>query len=187
MTLWYASDHHFGHENIIQFCNRPFKNAAEMDEVLITNHNALVQPEDHVWFLGDLTMARGSLKSGQAKWLISLIKRMNGHKRLILGNHDLFPTKVYLEAGFEKIKASHRHDNILFTHIPIHPASLSNVRACVHGHIHNNQSTEFKPILKLDKKTQVVSWTPYINISVEVTDYKPVDLDWVKAKIGTST
>lgn len=181
--LFYSSDPHFFHENIIKFCGRPFENSRRMNEELVERHNAVVKPQDHWWCLGDLSMERGSLRSAQAQKLIRLVRSMNGHKRLILGNHDQFPVSVYLECGFEKIKAYHKHDGMMFVHIPIHAASIAKSRAIVHGHIHNNQGRDFKPVCRIDKTTQEVSWVPFINISVEVTDYTPVSLEWINDKV----
>ena len=60
--IYYISDLHFGHYNIIKLCRRPFKDADEMDEILISNWNAIVQPEDTVYILGDLCYRNGKSK-----------------------------------------------------------------------------------------------------------------------------
>lgn len=52
--LYFTSDHHFGHKNIIKFSERPFQDVHEMDEVLIQKWNEKVQPEDEVYHLGDV-------------------------------------------------------------------------------------------------------------------------------------
>lgn len=52
--IYYTADQHFGHSNIIRFCDRPFKNVTEMDETLINNWNNAVSDEDIVYMLGDL-------------------------------------------------------------------------------------------------------------------------------------
>jgi calcineurin-like phosphoesterase family protein len=79
MTNWFSSDHHFNHANIIRYDKRPYKDVKEMNYTLIANHNAQVQPNDTVYFLGDL---------GFGSDLVSLIKRLNGKKFLTPGNHD---------------------------------------------------------------------------------------------------
>jgi len=172
---WFLSDTHFGHENIIKYCSRPFKDAQEMDEMLILNWNKVVQPQDHVSHLGDVTMMRNG---GQKGTFIKLMKRLNGHKRLYLGNHDHFPIQTYLEVGFEKIYATWRDEKgVLFSHFPIHPENLGSAKANVHGHIHQNESP--KPMIGVSQETEKVYIKPYINISVEVIDYKPVNYDTI--------
>ena len=51
--IWFTSDWHLGHEKVIGYCDRPFKNADEMDLVLIKSFNKIVKPEDTTYFLGD--------------------------------------------------------------------------------------------------------------------------------------
>lgn len=81
MTIFFSSDHHFGHTNIIRYANRPFSSVEEMNETLIENHNKIVKPGDEVFFLGDFSFLR-------EEDTIKIIKRLNGQKNLILGNHD---------------------------------------------------------------------------------------------------
>ena len=80
--IWFTSDLHFGHRNIIQFCNRPFKSVEEMDETLIENWNSVVKPNDLVFNLGDFAFAPNW------RW-VELLGRLNGTHILILGNHDI--------------------------------------------------------------------------------------------------
>lgn len=84
---WFTADTHFGHANIIKYCNRPFASAREMDEALIERWNSRVQPNDTVWHLGDFGFykTRDELKS--------VFDRLNGNKYLITGNHDRDRTK----------------------------------------------------------------------------------------------
>lgn len=183
-NLWFTSDSHFSHENIIRFCCRPFAHAPEMNEVLIEKWNRVVRPQDHIYHLGDVSMCRPRQIKG-------IMARLHGHKRLIRGNHDIFHTKEYLEVGWEEIYGIRVIDNLIFTHIPIHPSSLGRFAANVHGHIHN--LPDFPPV---QRQTYTTLWpgkqqveagfTPYINISVEVTDYTPVTLDWIKQKVKES-
>ncbi len=77
----YISDTHFGHRNVIDFDHRPFSSVEEMDEIMIKLWNGRVQPDDDVWFLGDFCH-----KSGKTPDLY--LRRLNGKKHLILGNHD---------------------------------------------------------------------------------------------------
>jgi calcineurin-like phosphoesterase family protein len=78
--LYFTSDHHFWHTNIIKYCNRPFVSVEEMNEALIQNWNDLVLPEDEVYYLGDFSMA--------ARPVEIYTSRLNGIKYLVPGNHD---------------------------------------------------------------------------------------------------
>lgn len=80
--VFFTSDTHFGHSNIIKYCQRPFNSAEHMDEVLISNWNEVVSPQDIVFHLGDFCF-------GSDKEWIKILQRLNGTKYLILGNHDL--------------------------------------------------------------------------------------------------
>lgn len=79
--LWFTSDTHFGHANIIRYCNRPFASVGQMDEELIRRWNARVQPGDSVWHLGDFSM-------GAADTVQRYRSRLNGTVHLVWGNHD---------------------------------------------------------------------------------------------------
>ena len=80
-NIWFTSDHHFDHKNIIKFSNRPFNSVEEMDEELIKRWNEKVQPKDDVYHLGDI----GLCPSGRLK---EILDRLNGNIFLIRGNHD---------------------------------------------------------------------------------------------------
>jgi calcineurin-like phosphoesterase family protein len=80
MRFW-TSDLHIGHENIIKFCDRPFTNTDHMREEIIRRWNEVVGPEDDVWLLGDIVM-------GNARVNLEHLRRLNGRKRLVTGNHD---------------------------------------------------------------------------------------------------
>lgn len=81
-NIWFTSDLHFNHANIMKFCNRPWKTTKEMDEALISNWNSVVKPNDLIFDLGDFAFAN------RDKW-IELLKQLNGKHYLILGNHDI--------------------------------------------------------------------------------------------------
>lgn len=78
--LYFSSDHHFDHKNIIKYCDRPFASIEEMNKTLITYWNETVTPEDEVYYLGDFSL---STKAAE-----NYTKRLNGKKYLIPGNHD---------------------------------------------------------------------------------------------------
>lgn len=105
-NLWFTSDLHLGHENIIKYCDRPFRAVWEMNERLVANWNAVVAEEDDVWVLGDMCM-------GKLEETLELVPHLRGHKHLVAGNHDrcwsgngdkhLRWIPRYEEAGFETI------------------------------------------------------------------------------------
>lgn len=79
--IWFTSDTHLGHTNIIKYCDRPFKNTDEMDERIIANWNDIVSPDDTVFHLGDVAL--GDISKSLPK-----VARLNGYKICVLGNHD---------------------------------------------------------------------------------------------------
>lgn len=83
MRVWFTADHHFGHDNIIGFCGRPFADSGAMDEALVLRWNEVVQPEDEVWHLG------GFAYRCDPHRMASLFDRLYGRrKHLITGHHD---------------------------------------------------------------------------------------------------
>ena len=59
--VFFTSDTHFNHANIIRFCNRPFKDVSHMNEAIISNWNRVVGPEDIVFHLGDFCLGSDSV------------------------------------------------------------------------------------------------------------------------------
>ena len=82
MSIFFTADMHFGHKNIIKYCNRPFTDAAEMDAEIIRRCNEVVKPDDTLYILGDI----GFLPVWEQ---IERINQMNGKKILLWGNHDV--------------------------------------------------------------------------------------------------
>ncbi len=80
--IFFTSDHHFGHANIIKFCERPFKDVKEMNETLIRRWNEKVKPEDEVYHIGDFAMTKDN------ELVSNILDRLNGTKYLIVGNHE---------------------------------------------------------------------------------------------------
>ena len=81
MAIFFTSDTHFSHNRIIELCNRPFKSVSHMNEALIAKWNSVVSPTDTVYHLGDVAL--GSLDTWDGA-----LSRLNGHKVLVIGNHD---------------------------------------------------------------------------------------------------
>lgn len=133
-----------------------------MNEVLIENWNRVVKPQDHVWHLGDVAMGHGDGHHNQ------LLQRLNGHKRLVVGNHDKLKSKA-LHMNFEKIELWRGFKEHGFTciHIPLPLASLRDGNVCVHGHIHQN----------------ILADPHYVNVCVEHTAHTPIHLEEITAII----
>lgn len=94
--VWFTSDTHFHHDNILKFCNRPFQDVKEMNECMIETWNELIGPEDTVFHLGDFCFG------GSSNWL-DILPRLNGHIHLILGNHDVKNIRVQYLDYFESV------------------------------------------------------------------------------------
>ncbi len=80
--IWFTSDTHFGHKNIIKYCKRPFSSSEDMDEEMIKRWNERISPKDEVYFLGDFTL------TSDEEYIMNIFSRLNGLVRLMRGNHD---------------------------------------------------------------------------------------------------
>ena len=111
--VFFTSDTHFYHSNIINFCGRPFKNVEVMNETLIANWNSVVGPDDIVFHLGDFCLG------GSAEWT-NILNRLKGKIYLIVGNHDIknlrqgyyshfehIAMQMHIEVGKQKIYLNH--------------------------------------------------------------------------------
>lgn len=115
--LFFTSDTHFSHAKIIEYCNRPFTTADEMDEVLVANWNARVSPSDQIWHLGDFAFSDPTKTN-------DILKRLNGHKHFIKGNHDkVFRKNEWLFNHFETVadykEIKWNSQKIVLTHYPL--------------------------------------------------------------------
>ena len=170
--IFAASDHHFGHANILNFKGndgnpiRPgFLNLDDMNEIIVRNHNNIVTPDDIVYFLGDFAFGG---KSNIAKFAT----RLNGRKRLILGNHD-YNAKDYVPF-FDEIMSWRQFGNeyavpLVLCHYPLHISAFGyragSETINVHGHIHEKVVEPFS-----SKPSQ------WVNVAMERCNYTPVDL-----------
>jgi calcineurin-like phosphoesterase family protein len=182
-----TSDTHFGHVNIIKYCNRPYGSVDAMNEDLVRLWNETVGPNDIVIHLGDVAM-------GRITQTLALVRHLNGHKHLIAGNHDRCyykPEKVgmYLEAGFETVSDTSQlvlGDRIIdLIHLPFPHGGASHEgdrsayersklripedtrRPLLCGHVHNNWKT-----------MRSLTGTPMANVGIDVHGLRPVSLEW---------
>lgn len=131
-NVWFIADTHFGHKNIIQYCNRPFETVEEMNEELIKRWNSKVKKEDKIYMLGDFAL-------GGIARVEELLSKLNGYKILILGNHDNFSVQKYLNAGFNEVSRLPVlfNDYFLLSHAPLDLSPHCRF-ANIYGHVHDD-------------------------------------------------
>jgi len=157
--VYLIGDTHFDHANIIRYCDRPFRNVQEMNETIVRNWNETVKDRDTVYFLGDWTFGRGHKP---AKYWV---RKLKGHIISIRGAHD------WREKGirFEDFKVLPYHEySFLLIHDPDQAGDWHSW--IIHGHKHNNNMSKY-PFINGERKT--------INVSVELTNYRPISLDFL--------
>jgi len=166
-SVFLVSDTHFGHVGVCRFTRndgvtklRPWDNADEMDEAMVTAWNERVRPTDKVYHLGDVVINRKAL---------GIMRRLNGDKVLIRGNHDIFKDTDYRE-HFRELRAYHVMNGMILSHIPIHSESLGRFGTNIHGHLHANRV--MLPGFN-GKITDIVD-VRYHCVCVEQTDFAPI-------------
>lgn len=91
--IWFTSDLHFGHSEILDYCSRPFGTVEQMHSELVRRWNSCVRTEDTIYVLGDLALCPFREMKGIAA-------QLNGNKILIRGNHDSYSEGQYKQMGF---------------------------------------------------------------------------------------
>lgn len=130
--VYFIADLHLGHENIIRYCDRPFKTTDEMNRAIIKCWNNTVSRQDKVFVLGDFSLGT---KEETIEWGRSL----QGSKTLILGNHDRRTETVYKEAGFKEVIRYPIlwNEYYILSHAPKFVAA-NTPYANIFGHVHNS-------------------------------------------------
>jgi len=184
--MWFTSDTHFFHKNVIRFCNRPFSSLEEMHEILISNWNNRVRGKEKIFIAGDLSF-------GNKANTKSILDRLNGYKILVRGNHDGYSTKSYFNIGIDDVIENEFIDlgkgkRVLISHFPYYPTKDdikkykqntdkeldtrymhkrifdNGIDFLLHGHVHNSWKINDRQI----------------NVGVDVWDYKPISLDQIR-------
>lgn len=170
--IWFTSDTHFGHANVIGFCGRPFALVEEMDEEMIRRWNARVRPSDVVYHLGDFAFKSKEFAAG-------ICCRLLGHKVLVRGNHDRKAAAMF-DVGFAEV-----HDTVLLSdvlgqfrlsHVPpdgadreglkVHiPPADEDVTAFLCGHVHEKW-----------RRQETATGVPVINVGVDQWNFEPKTL-----------
>jgi calcineurin-like phosphoesterase family protein len=167
VRIFFTSDTHFGHKNIIKYSNRPFNDVKEMDEAIIRNWNATVQPGDTIYHLGDFGLT-------DTESIIKVLRRLNGNKYLIWGNHDkgirgealkhFGWAKDYYELKYEEYR-------IILCHYAFEVWNKSHHGSFhLHGHSHGSLPTP-NHMRRLD-------------VGVDVHGYRPISLEEVVAHMS---
>jgi calcineurin-like phosphoesterase family protein len=174
-SVFLVSDTHFGHAGVCKFTRddgvtklRPWTDPDEMDEHMVKVWNETVKPADKVYHLGDVVINRKAL---------GIMRRLNGDKVLIRGNHDIFRDDEYRE-HFREIRAYHVMNGMILSHIPIHPESLGRFGVNIHGHLHYQ-----RVMIQKHAGVKAVIDSRYHCVCVEQTDYRPILFEEVIQRI----
>jgi calcineurin-like phosphoesterase family protein len=176
VATYFTADLHFGHQAIIDYCNRPFSDVREMNQNLIKNWNSRVNNDDHVYIVGDLFY--GGRDAAGIDEAITIVKKLNGVLHLVAGNHDFPYLKNmeyhYLFADVDQIRyLKHEGEHIFLCHYPMAEWSgYYRGSRHIYGHVHNDKdSAAFQYMRTLDKA---------LNAGVDICDYMPVTLEELK-------
>ena len=170
MSIFYIADCHFGHEAIIDLCNRPFQTVEEMDETMIENWNRRVTNKDTVCILGDMFYKHKDPKS--------VIDRLKGYKHFIIGNHDYDWIEQYPFGFKEFFGMAHHYDTlndsfpgggrVLLAHYPMLMWPNPNRSYMIHGHLHNRKEEPYWSAVR--------SLPNLLNAGVDINGFEPVTL-----------
>lgn len=173
--IYFTSDTHFGHRNIIRYCNRPFYSVEEMNETLINNWNKVVDKEDVVFRLGDFAVGGADVWS-------NLLQQLNGKVYLIMGNHDVHTTKKGFE-GFQHVcwemLIEIGKQKIYLNHYPFLCFSGANKKTWqLFSHVHTSPYSKGEDSSRLS----LLFPTQY-DVGVDNNNFTPISYNEVKAKI----
>ena len=173
--IYYIADMHFGHKNILKYDKRPFAGTGQMDEEIIRRWNELVCDDDTVYVLGDAFFIKSEERS------IEIMKRLNGHKRLIRGNHDRNNGKLLKlwesVSEYEEIKDGGHL--VVLSHYPMMFYNHQHDGAVMlYGHVHNTREWELvekwqQELLQTGIPARIIN----VGCMMDYMDYAPRTLD----------
>ena len=146
----FISDLHFGHTSMA--IKRGFKFVANHDNYIVNQWNKVVSKKDTVWILGDITMEKSTP--------YTLLDKLNGYKKVVLGNHDQPQHVKELLKYVNSVCGMIKYKGFILSHCPVHESELKRYYKNIHGHVHENSLDDDR----------------YINVSCEVIDYTPKTL-----------
>lgn len=159
-NVFFTSDYHLGHANIIKFCGRPFKDVDHMNESLIRNHNARVRDTDMVYHIGDFMFR-------SRRHINYYLERLNGNIILLKGNHD---KNNKVPAYIHRCVIRYGGMDFGMFH---NPAAEFPMRYNLVGHVH--EKWRFK-------KDSYGNY--FINVGVDVWKFMPVTINEIIAKFN---
>ena len=175
--VYFTSDTHFGHENIIRYCNRPFRNAEEMNAELIRRWRETVPEDGVVFHLGDFA-------HGNARLWNDILSALTGRKYLILGNHDMKALRQGYMGRFEHVAQQMTirvgGQAIVLNHNPFlcYGGSYRDVWQ-LFGHVHSGPASH----TGLDHPRLKMLFPLQYDVGVDNNDFRPISFAEVKAKI----
>ena len=164
--FYYIADAHFGHGNILSMCGRPSASVEDMDEAMIVSWNERVKGNDTVFILGDLFFRCTDPEA--------ILCRLKGRKRLIVGNHDAsWMSKVDLQRYFVSVdnflEITDGMRAITLCHYPLLTWKHKLRSYMVHGHIHNDTTSDFFPLIANRERV--------LNAGVDINGFRPVTFE----------
>ena len=180
--VFFTSDLHFRHGNIIKYCNRPFETVQEQTEKLIENWNKTVPDTATVFILGDFAFASKNQWRG-------ILNQLTGKKYLILGNHDRpndIPEEMFegiCDIAQISVKISDGYwETFILSHRPkaCWEGSDNGVKH-LFGHVHSGPKCEETNDIKIIK---MLEFLPMLDVGVDNNDYKPISVIEVLEKIS---
>jgi calcineurin-like phosphoesterase family protein len=163
----YISDLHFGHSNVINFDHRPFADVNEMDYALIELWNSRVQKDDDVYIVGDFCFRSEKTPD----WYL---KKLSGHKHLVIGNHDgkmLEDSKAmsYFESVDKMMHVSDGDKQICLCHFPLAEWNRASHGSWhIYGHIHNRKEDTYQ-FMKTKERA--------LNAAACINNYTPASMN----------
>lgn len=162
---WFTADTHFGHHNVLVHCSRPFATTGEHDAELVARWNAVVQPADTVWHLGDFAFR-------SARQPQDYLDRLNGTKHLVSGNHDSAET---LQApGWSSVQE--------MAHVRVGNVRVSLCHYAMRVWPHDRRGAI---MLYGHSHGQLAGNRQSLDVGVDCWDYRPVSLDDIQARLTT--
>ena len=168
MSNWYTADTHFGHANIIKYCDRPFESTDEMDASIIRTISESVDDDDDLWILGDFAFGRQAKTVG---YLSRVFDSLPGRKHLVTGNHDYRQTRALPWSSVQDIVQIKDGDaHLTLCHFPMLTWNRARDGALqLFGHVHNDWEGTRNSV----------------NVGVDVWDFKPVRIEEIKRRAAS--